>query len=87
MPSARKACPTCLQEFPADFGVCPIHSVSLVDRGEVPRAPSPPSSEPVVLARRFELGPTIGEGGMARVHLGKDRATGEEVAIKVLSPA
>ncbi len=35
---------------------------------------------------RFELLAPIGEGGMGRVFRGRDAASGEEVAIKVLSP-
>jgi eukaryotic-like serine/threonine-protein kinase len=39
-----------------------------------------------VLADRYELGPVIGQGGMARVHQGLDRQLGRRVAIKVLAP-
>ena len=38
-----------------------------------------------VLADRYELGPVIGEGGMARVHRGYDRHLRRPVAIKVLA--
>jgi len=39
-----------------------------------------------VLADRYELGPVLGEGGMARVHRGYDRHLRRPVAIKVLAP-
>jgi eukaryotic-like serine/threonine-protein kinase len=39
-----------------------------------------------VLADRYELGPVLGQGGMARVHQGLDRQLARRVAIKVLAP-
>ena len=39
-----------------------------------------------VLADRYELGPLLGEGGMARVHRGTDRKLRRPVALKVLAP-
>ncbi|HEU4831783.1 MAG TPA: protein kinase [Actinomycetota bacterium] len=39
-----------------------------------------------VLGDRYELGPVLGQGGMARVHQGLDRQLGRQVAIKVLAP-
>ena len=39
-----------------------------------------------VLADRYELGPVLGEGGMARVHRGLDRQLRRSVAVKVLAP-
>ena len=39
-----------------------------------------------VLADRYELGPVLGQGGMARVHKGVDRQLDRRVAIKVLAP-
>jgi eukaryotic-like serine/threonine-protein kinase len=40
----------------------------------------------VVLVDRYELGPVLGQGGMAKVHRGLDRQLGRQVAIKVLAP-
>jgi predicted ATPase/Tfp pilus assembly protein PilF len=39
-----------------------------------------------VLDDRFETGPLLGEGGMGQVFRGRDRLTGEAVAIKRLKP-
>ena len=39
-----------------------------------------------VLVDRYELGPVLGQGGMAKVHQGIDRQLGRQVAIKVLAP-
>lgn len=39
---------------------------------------------PTILAGRYELGGTIGRGGMAEVHIGYDRRLGRSVAVKVL---
>ncbi|MEX0743651.1 MAG: protein kinase, partial [Actinomycetota bacterium] len=39
----------------------------------------------VILDDRYELGPVLGNGGMARVHKGMDRQLKRSVAVKVLS--
>ncbi|KUG57648.1 serine/threonine protein kinase [Kocuria rosea subsp. polaris] len=41
---------------------------------------------PPLINDRYEVGETIGRGGMATVHLGRDRRLGRRVAIKVLRP-
>ena len=41
-------------------------------------------SQATVVAGRYQLGPTLGRGGMADVHSGLDVRLGREVAIKVL---
>jgi eukaryotic-like serine/threonine-protein kinase len=45
-----------------------------------------PSSAPIDVERRLDLGKTIGEGGMGIVRLGMQRALGREVAVKGLKP-
>ena len=40
-----------------------------------------------VIAERYEITGTIGQGGMGEVYRGVDRATGQPVAIKLLKPA
>ncbi|HXF36673.1 MAG TPA: serine/threonine protein kinase, partial [Actinomycetota bacterium] len=42
-------------------------------------------TEARVLAGRYELGPLLGRGGMARVHAATDRLLGRRVAVKVLA--
>ncbi|MFC4334826.1 Stk1 family PASTA domain-containing Ser/Thr kinase [Salininema proteolyticum] len=42
------------------------------------------SEEPRLLGGRYEVAETIGYGGMAEVHRGRDRRLGREVAIKLL---
>ncbi|MDP9240310.1 MAG: serine/threonine protein kinase, partial [Actinomycetota bacterium] len=39
---------------------------------------------PRLLGGRYEIGATLGHGGMAEVHLGRDTRLGRDVAIKVL---
>ena len=41
---------------------------------------------PSLINDRYEVGETIGRGGMATVHLGRDLRLGRRVAIKVLRP-
>ena len=43
------------------------------------------ATEARVLANRYELGPEVGRGGMARVFLARDRLLERTVAVKVLS--
>jgi tRNA A-37 threonylcarbamoyl transferase component Bud32 len=45
-----------------------------------------PQTTHVVLVDRYELGPVLGQGGMAKVYQGLDRQLGRQVAIKVLAP-
>ncbi len=46
--------------------------------------PSGGSRTGTVLAGRYQLGPLLGQGGMADVHRAVDTATGEPVAVKLL---
>ncbi|HEY0694048.1 MAG TPA: protein kinase, partial [Kribbella sp.] len=41
-------------------------------------------STPRLLSNRYELGETLGYGGMSEVHKGRDVRLGRDVAIKVL---
>ena len=41
---------------------------------------------PRLVAGRYELGQRLGAGGMAEVFLARDRATGQDVALKLLAP-
>ncbi len=44
------------------------------------------SDEVRMLGDRYEVGEVIGRGGMAEVHVGRDRRLGRRVAIKILRP-
>ena len=44
----------------------------------------PPTQPPRLLGGRYELGPTIGTGGMAEVFRGTDVRLGRDIAVKVL---
>jgi serine/threonine protein kinase len=44
----------------------------------------PPMSTPRLLSNRYELGETLGYGGMSEVHHGHDVRLGREVAVKIL---
>ncbi len=81
---SRVQCPTCLQEFPASLGVCPIHGLALVSRTSI-RPVGPASQQRVVIAGRYAVKALIGEGGMARVFAAHDEQSGARVAVKVLS--
>ena len=52
---------------------------------EYPVAASRPEHKPK--ATDFALGPCLGEGNFCRVHLGTDKETGEEFAVKVMEKA
>lgn len=41
---------------------------------------------PSILAGRYELGDTLGYGGMSEVHRGRDTVLGRDVAVKVMRP-
>ncbi|MGH3623753.1 MAG: Stk1 family PASTA domain-containing Ser/Thr kinase, partial [Sciscionella sp.] len=41
-------------------------------------------STPIMLSNRYELGDTLGYGGMSEVHQGRDVRLGRDVAVKVL---
>ncbi|MCT1712222.1 serine/threonine protein kinase [Dietzia sp. HMSC21D01] len=41
---------------------------------------------PSVLAGRYEIGETLGYGGMSQVHRGRDTVLGRDVAVKIMRP-
>lgn len=83
--SERRACPTCLQEFPAALARCPIHGIPLVPRSGSGRSVAPPAAQKLVIGDHYLVSVLLGQGGMARVYAATDQRTGERVAIKLLS--
>ena len=56
-----------------------------------PQDPVPPGAQapgqgPTMLGDRYEIGETLGRGGMAEVHEGYDLRLGRRVAVKILRP-
>lgn len=48
--------------------------------------PAAPHAGPTMLGDRYEIGETLGRGGMAEVHEGYDLRLGRRVAVKILRP-
>ena len=63
-------------------GEAPLLPASPEPTGARGRAGGPADS----VGERYELGPRLGAGGMATVHLAADRSLGREVAVKILHP-
>jgi serine/threonine protein kinase len=78
--ASPKRCPSCKGRFPADFRVCP--------RDATPLEEAPEDADPLigsVLSNTYEIGRTIGEGGMGRVYEAvHQRLHNRRYAIKVL---
>jgi hypothetical protein len=75
-------CPQCHTEYGDELEVCPADGTSL-------RAAAPPG-DPLIgrlLADRYKVLRTIGEGGMGRVYLAEHVRMGRLSAVKVMSPA
>lgn len=75
-------CPQCHAEFGDELQVCPADGARL--------AASAPPADPLIgrlLADRYKVLRTIGEGGMGRVYLAEHVRMGRLSAVKVMSPA
>jgi hypothetical protein len=76
------ACPQCHAEYGDELQVCPADGTRL--------AASTPPADPLIgrlLADRYKVLRTIGEGGMGRVYLAEHVRMGRLSAVKVMSPA
>jgi hypothetical protein len=76
------ACPQCHAEYGDELQVCPADGTRL--------EASSPSADPLIgrlLADRYKVLRTIGEGGMGRVYLAEHVRMGRLSAVKVMSPA
>jgi len=71
-----QSCPQCHSEVDSGLQFCPV------DGADLSGAPDPLIG--TVLGERYELERRIGEGGMGKVYLGRDRETGDPVAVKLL---
>ena len=77
-----KTCPQCHAEHGDELEVCPVDGASL--------GAAAPSADPLIgrlLADRYKVLRTIGEGGMGRVYLAEHVRMGRLSAVKVMSPA
>ncbi|NUO93293.1 MAG: serine/threonine protein kinase, partial [Gemmatimonadaceae bacterium] len=75
-------CPQCHAEYGDELQVCPTDGAQLVV--------APPAGDPLIgrlLADRYKVLRTIGEGGMGRVYLAEHVRMGRLSAVKVMSPA
>ena len=77
--AATRKCPTCGDEFPADFVVCP--------RDATPLDARPAAEDPLVgavLAGTYRVTRVIADGGMGRVYEAEHTRLERKVAVKVL---
>jgi len=75
-------CPLCRTEYGPDLATCPRDGASLV----VPADQGDPFIG-TILADRYRILRTLGEGGMGRVYLAEHVRMGRLSAVKVMSPA
>jgi serine/threonine-protein kinase len=80
----QNVCPTCRTEYGPEQDVCPR------DGAPLSAAAPPPATDPLlgqILADRYRVLRSIGEGGMGRVYLAEHVKMGRKSAVKVMSPA
>jgi serine/threonine protein kinase len=80
--NVQKACPLCHAQYGQELETCPTDGALLVARVG--------TADPLIgrlLADRYKVLRTIGEGGMGRVYLAEHVRMGRLSAVKVMSPA
>jgi hypothetical protein len=78
----QNVCPTCRTEYGPEQDVCP--------KDGAPLGAAAPVTDPLlgqILADRYRVLRSIGEGGMGRVYLAEHVKMGRKSAVKVMSPA
>jgi hypothetical protein len=78
----QNVCPTCRTEYGPEQDVCPEDGARLVAAG-----PAPDPLVGQILADRYRVLRSIGEGGMGRVYLAEHVKMGRKSAVKVMSPS
>jgi hypothetical protein len=78
----QNVCPTCRTEYGPEQDVCPKDGARL---GAAGPAPDPLVGQ--ILADRYRVLRSIGEGGMGRVYLAEHVKMGRKSAVKVMNPS
>lgn len=73
-----KTCPRCKMRFENAAYTCVFDGTALETMAD-PRIGS-------VIAGRYQIGPVLGEGGMATVYAATQKVTGKAIAVKVMHP-
>ena len=79
-----RVCPQCHEQFDDHLERCPADGTPLEVRVR------PGSADPLIgqlLAERYRIQRTLGEGGMGRVYLAEHERMGRLSAVKVMSPS
>jgi predicted Ser/Thr protein kinase len=82
-----KRCPSCRRVYDRDAAVCQADGAALADFNIDPVVTDPVVTDPAVgqtLAKRYRVLRKLGDGPLGTVYLGKELATGNTIALKIL---